>query len=287
MNSPSDLNNRIFSAADALYEEGGRESFPTVDAVRKRARVNMNDASNGMKAWRRSQIRIDEKAAVQLPENIRASSASLVSALWSEAVELASESLRAAQAGWTAEREEADILSEQMAVAFETQASELADAVASHTRLAAELAVKAKEASQMQLDHETALQELHAQRTRAELAEARAVEIERRVADLHEELRHARAAADTSRQEAGAHKLSYESAIATCHVEIAEVKQQAQNEAKTAFQLLSEAKEINALLLGRLSAVEQSVAQDNASGTMKFANEGKANPISQQAPTFF
>jgi colicin import membrane protein len=43
---------RIFAAADMLYEKKDRASFPTVDAVRKAAKVNMNDASAGMKAWR-------------------------------------------------------------------------------------------------------------------------------------------------------------------------------------------------------------------------------------------
>ncbi|MBZ2440253.1 hypothetical protein INP48_22475 [Xanthomonas perforans] len=31
------------SAADALYEQAGREVFPTVDAVRKAAKANMNE----------------------------------------------------------------------------------------------------------------------------------------------------------------------------------------------------------------------------------------------------
>ncbi|HID8156977.1 TPA: DNA-binding protein [Pseudomonas aeruginosa] len=44
---------RIFAAADELFEQGDRESFPTVDAVRRAARVNMNDASAGMREWRR------------------------------------------------------------------------------------------------------------------------------------------------------------------------------------------------------------------------------------------
>lgn len=47
MELASDTLARIFSAADSLFEEAGQSGFPTVDAVRKSARVNMNDASAG------------------------------------------------------------------------------------------------------------------------------------------------------------------------------------------------------------------------------------------------
>ena len=55
MELTKDTRDRIFAAADSLYEQAGRAAFPTVDAVRKTAKVNMNDASAGMKEWRRAQ----------------------------------------------------------------------------------------------------------------------------------------------------------------------------------------------------------------------------------------
>ncbi|MER2518664.1 MAG: KfrA protein, partial [Candidatus Accumulibacter phosphatis] len=40
-----DIRDRILAAADTLYEQAARASFPTVDSVRKVAKVNMNDAA--------------------------------------------------------------------------------------------------------------------------------------------------------------------------------------------------------------------------------------------------
>ena len=52
---PNDIVRRITLAAYQLHEENGRSTFPNVDAVRRKARVNMNDASAVMRAWRRNQ----------------------------------------------------------------------------------------------------------------------------------------------------------------------------------------------------------------------------------------
>ncbi|MEJ7807393.1 MAG: hypothetical protein WKG03_15900 [Telluria sp.] len=43
---PSDIVGRITMAADQLYEESGRTSFPNVDTVRRKARADMNATSN-------------------------------------------------------------------------------------------------------------------------------------------------------------------------------------------------------------------------------------------------
>src|SRR5471032_2749183 len=125
MELPPSTRDRIFSAANTLYEEAGRQTFPTVDAVRKSAKVNMNDASTGMRAWRRSQTAQIAPVTVQVPSTLQQSSATALIALWSEAVAMANETLRAAQTGWDAERAEAEALREQMASAYEAQAVEL------------------------------------------------------------------------------------------------------------------------------------------------------------------
>ncbi|WP_419581901.1 DNA-binding protein, partial [Thiolapillus sp.] len=87
-----EVRDRIFAAADDLYEQGGREGFPTVDAVRKAARVNMNDASAAMKEWRRAQISQASPLAVQVPELVMQAAQSFVGSLWAQAQELANES---------------------------------------------------------------------------------------------------------------------------------------------------------------------------------------------------
>lgn len=104
---------------------GKRGNFPTVDAVRKKARVNMNDASTGMKEWRRAQSATANPVPPQLPPELQASCSSALAVLWAEATSLANESLRAAKAGWEAERQEAEELARQMTAAYDLQAAEL------------------------------------------------------------------------------------------------------------------------------------------------------------------
>ena len=52
---PADVRERVIQAAQELYEQSGGETMPTVDAVRRLARVDMNSASAVMREWRRSQ----------------------------------------------------------------------------------------------------------------------------------------------------------------------------------------------------------------------------------------
>ncbi|RBJ44672.1 DNA-binding protein, partial [Xanthomonas oryzae] len=99
MDPSQDARDRILKAADALYDMAGREVFPTVDAVRKAAKVNMNEASTVMKEWRRTQAR-PAPAAVQVPETVQQAAGSAVVAIWQAAQEAANDALRAAQAGW-------------------------------------------------------------------------------------------------------------------------------------------------------------------------------------------
>lgn len=58
---------RVFAAADALYVAQEGEALPTVDAVRKQAGVNMNEACTGMKAWRRLRRPLDKRPMCRQP----------------------------------------------------------------------------------------------------------------------------------------------------------------------------------------------------------------------------
>lgn len=188
MEMNKDTRERIFAAADTLYTQAGRSAFPTVDAVRKAARVNMNDASAGMKEWRRAQTALTSPVAVKVPDAVQQASSAALVALWQEAQELANESLRAAQTGWDAERIEADTLNKQMADAYELQATELEAAAARITeseRVIAEAAILAESNRQGLEESRNALL---AMQQRAAIAEERAQEIDRRAADLRLEL---------------------------------------------------------------------------------------------------
>jgi colicin import membrane protein len=130
---------RVFAAADELYAANQRTSFPTVDAVRKKARVNMNDASTGMKEWRRTQSTFANISVPLLPSELQSQALGMLTRFWEEASKHATESLLAAQTGWDAERNESEELGRQMAAAYDAQSLELANTLQEVSRLNSDL----------------------------------------------------------------------------------------------------------------------------------------------------
>ncbi|MGI1034686.1 DNA-binding protein, partial [Pseudomonas aeruginosa] len=178
---PADVRERIIAAAADLFEQSGRETMPTVDAVRRAARVDMNAASAVMKEWRRAQTAQAAPVAVAVPESVQQASSAAVATIWQQAQELANESLRSAQAAWETERAEQDAMRQELAEAFERQAGELE---ALQSRLAS---IEAAEATAR--GEATELRgQLAAAQEQAHTAEARAQEIERRAGELRTEL---------------------------------------------------------------------------------------------------
>ena len=182
---PDDVRKRIIETASELYEKMGKQSFPTVDQVRRTAKVDMNAASSVMRDWRRDQSPQAKPIAVNVPDAIVQANNQALASLWTVAQELANESLRAAQSAWDAERTELDEMRKELADAYESLASEIEqvkaqanDADKAHKE-SAKLA--AKELADVQSELAKAL-------TRAERAEAQVGEIEHRANDLRAEL---------------------------------------------------------------------------------------------------
>lgn len=193
---PAEVRERIVTAAVELYDQAGRENLPTVDQVRRAARADMNTTSVVMREWRRQQTAQAAPVAVSVPEAVTQANAAALAALWQQAQELANESLRAAQTAWEAERVELDTMRQELADAYETQATELDQVKAQ--------AVAADQAHQEQSKLATAelagvRVELSQAVMRAERAEAKADEIERRAGDLRAELDRAHQDADQVR----------------------------------------------------------------------------------------
>ncbi|HCU2043438.1 TPA: DNA-binding protein [Pseudomonas aeruginosa] len=189
---PADVRERIIAAAADLFEQSGRQTMPTVDAVRRAARVDMNAASAVMKEWRRAQTAQAAPVAVAVPESVQQASSAAVATIWQQAQELANESLRSAQAAWETERVEQDAMRQELAEAFERQAGELE---ALQSRLAS---IEAAEAAARGEAAELRGQ-LAAAQEQAHTAEARAQEIERRAGELRTELDRAHQDADQTR----------------------------------------------------------------------------------------
>ncbi|QHJ01739.1 KfrA protein (plasmid) [Xylophilus rhododendri] len=181
---PADVRERIAAAASELFAQSARQAMPTVDAVRRAARVDMNAASTVMKEWRRAQIAQSIPVAVAVPEAVQQASAAAVAAIWLQAQELASEALRNAQAAWETERAELDALRQEMAEAFERQAGEL---------------VAAQEQVQALEDVRQLLAQAGA---RADQAEARLEQAEHRAAGMADELARVKGERDTATETA-------------------------------------------------------------------------------------
>ena len=207
-----EIRDRIWSAADYLYEEAGRgDVMPTVDAVRRHARANMNDVSLVMKEWRGAQKATVKSVSVQVPEALASLSVQSLGAMWQQAQDHANESLRAAQASWDAERIENEALTAQISQAFDEQAGILATTQAESRRLSALSDDQARLIEDLNRQVLELKSMLSAAKSEAGQANVRAAEIDNKAHELRKELDHAhdlaqRAAAQAERDRADGQK---------------------------------------------------------------------------------
>lgn len=288
-NIPADVRERVIKSATELREQTGE--MPTVDAVRRHAKVDMNAASAIMREWRRAQTAQAAPVAVTVPEAVTQANSAALAALWQTAQQLANESLRAAQAGWEAERAEAEQDRHELAEAYERQAGDLEE-LRTTSAQAAETHEHHRAAASQELERLNV--ELAKATTRAERAEAAAQEIGLRADDLRAELGHAHeeqqrnrdalAAANARAERAEAGKQETEQRAAALAGELAQVKAtataaeqlhseqkkaaatealrqaerftQVQSQRDQAAEQLAEARENAARLAGQLEAVQ-------------------------------
>lgn len=214
------VQDRIFDAANRLYDEANRQSYPTVDAVRKLAKVNMNDASLGMRTWRSLQSTQIAPVASLVPESLQQASTTTLANLWSAAVELANSTLRAAQESWDAERAEAEALRAQIASAYESQSTELELAQEELAQLRGEGEAQRQSLSELQKIRDAQNAELTQANTTATQMNMRAVEIERRAAELRTELDHAHAALSAMQSQLDDVRKSHQSEVSGLREEL-------------------------------------------------------------------
>lgn len=205
-NIPVEVRDRIIAAAEEIYEQLGRETFPTVDTVRRAAKADMNTTSMVMKDWRRQQTTQAVPVAVTVPEAVVQANTSALAQLWAEAQELANESLRAAQSTWEVEREELDVMRKELSTAYEDQASDFEEAITKilsledrineqevqHSNAMRELSFEHSEELRKRKDElEQVYGKLSESQKEAEHAILKAAEEARRVEDIREELERA------------------------------------------------------------------------------------------------
>lgn len=272
---PAETVQRITAAADQLYEENGRSAFPNVDAVRRRARVNMNDASSVMRAWRRAQTMAAAPLTVVIPPPVQEAGQSLLAALWQAASDTANANLQAAQSGWELERAEAEACREQLATAFDAQSGELADAQRTGENRERELA-----SHRMQLAEARAALAAQAQATssaeaRAAMAQARIDDILRRADDLKSELDAVHASADAQRQEAQRRIEHAEQTIAALEEQL---RERSQMHASTREELAHLCGQLEALTAQRRGDKDTPVPDGEARSKARRPAGGKTTP---------
>lgn len=219
----ADTRARIIAAADRLYQQANRETFPPVDAVRREARADMNITSTVMKEWRRMQTATPTPVAVTIPAKVQEASAAALAAVWAEAQVIANEALQAARESWEQERNDVDVMRAELAAAYEAQAAELEASTDNLAR--ARQAIDAEQGKGAALAAELAEAKEHAR-----TADARAEEIARR-ADAAE----ARAQAAEQQQQASAAELdAARHQLAELAAEVAALKARAEAAAEEA-----------------------------------------------------
>lgn len=179
----AETKDRIISTANALKLELGK--LPSVDQVRRAARVDMNAASQVMREWRQNLLAQSSPVVVAIPEQVQQAATVAIAAIWTQAQELANENLRNAQGAWEAERSELDAIRVELSQAYETQATEL-DLVKNELDRAHEIAEK----------QDQKIEKLSGEATDAKLVagrlEIRVEDQDRLIASLKEELDKAR-----------------------------------------------------------------------------------------------
>lgn len=275
MDSMPSIRDRVFSVADSLYQESDRQTIPTVDAVRKAAKVNMNDASTFMREWRRTQSNHIEPVAVQVPAKLQQASATALTALWSEATALANEALRAAEGTWEAERAENEAIREQMATAFEAQAKELETSQAEAAQVRLELTETQSKMADMQRQLKLALQDAATATTAAREATARAEEIEHRANDLRSELEVVHRDLENANQAIKKAHDRHHADVNALRQQLDQHRQESEQAMTLARANLGQAREEAATLRGRLEALEPPQASVKRTPLQKAKPNGK------------
>lgn len=279
METSPTVRERIITAADALYEESGRRNIPTVDAVRKLAKVNINDASNCMRDWRRANATPADTPKIQVPDTLQQACMSMLHALWTEAVTLSGETLRMAQAGWDAERADSKILSEQVASACAAQDEELCMARSEIEKITQEnVQLNALlTASHNRADAaERSVMEL---RTATSKAEATSVEIGKRADDLRHALDHAHATLIATSSEQAALSRTQSEEITSLRRDLDATRERLDKNAANGRAELLAAIEEAARLRGKLDAIGDA----NGSIPTQTAASKKDTRIAQSA----
>lgn len=170
-----EIKNRIIQVAETILSESGK--MPTVAEVRSTAQTDMNTTSTVMKEWRQQKLLPEKKIEEEAPKAVQEDALNLASKIWATAKQQAEEKLIKAEVELQREREDA----ENMRVELSTECDALQGTVKS---LQTDLANTRKDLQKLELDKVELQKAEQTALKKAEVAEARNVELEKLVANL-------------------------------------------------------------------------------------------------------
>src|SRR6266545_3390506 len=188
-----EIKDRIFTAADELFAAAPHGDFPSVEAVRKKSRANMNYVVEAVREWRQRQRQTVQAVRDPLPDNLQDAALTMGRSIWETAQRLANESLDAVRAAFEAEKADLAKLSTEQSEAFESLRTELEAMQAKCTELESMTQRAQRDVTELR-------NQLASMTERTATAETRTVEIEKRADDLKAELGRAHAEADAERK---------------------------------------------------------------------------------------
>jgi len=305
----AEISDRIVQVANDLYEKNDREKFPTVDEVRRAAKVDMNTASSVMREWRKNQISRAAPVAIAIPAGVQEAFQSAIGVAWQEAQTNANEALAAAQKNWDDERAAADEMRQELAESYEDVAGQLDGVTRDLQELQKNydtLKTQSDDDARRVVEQTQQIQELLA---RVDASKQQAEERGEQLAEVKGELTKARAEAREDRKDADRERkaleaqhrkeqdkadaavlelrqrvdvLTGELAQVTAKLDTqqaqaesqAQAAAEAQQECKEAQKNLAQCREDNATLTGELKALREQLADLKQKDSQKTGNKG-------------
>jgi colicin import membrane protein len=266
-----DIQKRIFDAAAQLHSDAGHGDFPTVDAVRRLTRTNMNDTAIVMKLWRAMQATAASPAPASISDNVQRIHNDGLAALWHAANEHAGTNLRTAQAGWEVERAEGETVLAQLAASFDAQARELEKEQHTLEKCRKCLDESRHTAADAQACLDGCTAENRALHSRMEAADILIAKLHGHIAELRKDLEQSNAQAahlqeqcDNAKQSAHEEALDLKTMLATRDANLASAGEQlthARQERGAALQTAADARDGIAELRGKIEALKNQNAE--------------------------
>lgn len=245
---------RITAAIEELYDGLGRAgTYPTVNAVRSKAKADMNACTAVLREWKRQQTAKPQPVAVEVPEDVRHAHLEAVAIIWSAALDVANAHLRAAEARWEQERQDAETMRRELSDAYDSMAVELDQLREEHDQMKAHRLGLEQERAALTEDLAKRREALAQQQTRAEAGE-------RRIEDLKGELQKAHQQIEQLHQDIGTQQDSHAAELQALQAASAAKQEQLTDQVATLQERLSARTEQRDALQGELNAAKEDLA---------------------------